>query len=849
MSLDPSDAQSWYLLGRAYMAGQKYNKAYEAYQQAVYRDGRNPTFWCSIGVLYFQINQYRDALDAYSRAIRINPYISEVWFDLGSLYESCNNQISDAIDAYARAAELDPSNTAISTRLQLLKNAQATGGAIPAAPGPQDVHPTAYANPMMPPPPPGLTGPPLMLSGGSGPRPVFRADSRGPPNELSLPLPTAPLVAGRSSPGPFRGGPPPPVVLDDNQHPSHPQLAPMDVDRPPLHRDPPSYNRESGQRGAGSQSLLLHHPIPQQQVPGEGLRGSVHPQGHPHDASFARPIRVPSTSTSPPPSHSVRPRSVVNHLSGYPDGRGPIGPGQTPVQRSPALYTREPQQVDRVEREAWDRRAPPDPREWDRERERERRGRPSGDYPPPSQQFYGGRPHSPAFTHARAQSPRPRDPSAENSPRGAHPSYTRPYWDSKAGGPPVSGVPRSPPRRASVPEGMEPPSRRYDPRFDGPEPQGRGYEREPSVDARYAGSPEAMRGRHPLPPQYVGSTSRASESPHVAPQSVSQDPAARRRRAAKEKEVEAPALPPPAEAVKKENRRRRQGNNKRVKEEPPRNEPTPYPGGPQPSFKVDYRTSKSGSNGSPEPVSSNGSGSAGRSVQPSPTNSTHLPPARDIDEDYDEGVSGLLDLASSRPSESRGYPQAPSGYRRSPPNNGGRMAATSPHSMAKHPAMMGRGSPSLSTKRPLSPGPEDHPESKRTRVGSINRRVSPPDAVRGTPTPSTRPSPIPFRQQPNHSPETRQGVDSSYPPSPALPTMLPPHPRPIGAGMSGMPLPPLNTRSPPNVDDDRMHSRSASPPRGQGKREIVLHPANSSPVAKGTPSPSSSHGSHGKNTL
>lgn len=61
---DPSDAQSWYLLGRAYMAGQKYNKAYEAYQQAVYRDGRNSTFSCSIGVLYLQIDQFRDALDA-----------------------------------------------------------------------------------------------------------------------------------------------------------------------------------------------------------------------------------------------------------------------------------------------------------------------------------------------------------------------------------------------------------------------------------------------------------------------------------------------------------------------------------------------------------------------------------------------------------------------------------------------------------------------------------------------------------------------------------------------------------------------------------------------------------------
>lgn len=62
------------------MAQQKYNEAYNAYQQAVYRDGRNPTFWCSIGVLYYQINQYPDALDAYGRAIRLNPYLPEVWY-------------------------------------------------------------------------------------------------------------------------------------------------------------------------------------------------------------------------------------------------------------------------------------------------------------------------------------------------------------------------------------------------------------------------------------------------------------------------------------------------------------------------------------------------------------------------------------------------------------------------------------------------------------------------------------------------------------------------------------------------------------------------------------------------
>lgn len=79
LEIDDTDSQTWYLLGRCLIAQKKYNEAYEAYQQAVYRDGRNPIFWCSIGVLYYQINQYHDALDAYSRAIRLNPYISEVW--------------------------------------------------------------------------------------------------------------------------------------------------------------------------------------------------------------------------------------------------------------------------------------------------------------------------------------------------------------------------------------------------------------------------------------------------------------------------------------------------------------------------------------------------------------------------------------------------------------------------------------------------------------------------------------------------------------------------------------------------------------------------------------------------
>jgi general transcriptional corepressor CYC8 len=142
LDADQADGQTWYLLGRCFMTQQKYRKAYDAYQQAIYRDGRNPTFWCSIGVLYYQINQPRDALDAYSRAIRLNPYLSEVWYDLGTLYESCS-QIEDALDAYQRAAQLDPKNSHIRERLDVLRSRQPDGmhaGRLSSVPEPR--HPT-----------------------------------------------------------------------------------------------------------------------------------------------------------------------------------------------------------------------------------------------------------------------------------------------------------------------------------------------------------------------------------------------------------------------------------------------------------------------------------------------------------------------------------------------------------------------------------------------------------------------------------------------------------------------------------------------------------------------------------
>lgn len=124
------------------MQQNNYGKAYEAYQQAVYRDGKNPAYWCSIGVLYFNINQYHDALDAYTRAVRIHPFIPEIWQNLGILYESCHDQLADATDAYQRASQLDRKNVELERRLKEVRNALRTGSEITTVPPPpQDIMP------------------------------------------------------------------------------------------------------------------------------------------------------------------------------------------------------------------------------------------------------------------------------------------------------------------------------------------------------------------------------------------------------------------------------------------------------------------------------------------------------------------------------------------------------------------------------------------------------------------------------------------------------------------------------------------------------------------------------------
>ncbi|RXW23487.1 hypothetical protein EST38_g2376 [Candolleomyces aberdarensis] len=274
------------------------------------------------------------------------------------------------------------------------------------------------------------------------------------------------------------------------------------------------------------------------------------------------------------------------------------------------------------------------------------------------------------------------------------------------------------------------------------------------------------------------------------------------------------------------------------------------------SFK--HASSYSSFKGSPEPSASS---TSARSIQPSPTNAAPRPPIRRIDEDYDEGVNALMDLAQHQyrpappPPESatpasEHAAQSPMVSPRAPQQPSPRPPPSHRNSVSSNLSHASPAAQAAQLKRPRSPGgaSDESEQSKRSRTDSSRRRSS-MSGGRMTPVHgSTRPSPIPFRTQPaSHSPEARNVPAEMYErASPPLGgVVLPPHPRPVGAGHSSvsqapMTVPPIATLSPPasppvhgDERDDR-RGRTTSPPM---RKDFGGRGMSRTPPTKHTPSP------------
>ncbi|GAA5959541.1 hypothetical protein JCM3765_002364 [Sporobolomyces pararoseus] len=649
---DPNDPFSWYLLGRAYMTTNNFGKAYEAYQQAVYRDGKNPAFWCSIGVLYYNINQFHDALDAYSRAIRIHPYLAEVWFNLGALYEACNDQMTDAIDAYQRTLQLDPSNQIVGQRLREIREHQSSNAQLSPPPPPKDISPNssswnyatntggapaALAQSGLAPEP----SPPTGINGnGTGNSPPMNHVNRfeaGPPGTAgSRPRSTDPYrrysgatpqdssrraSGGLHAPGPPPSGHPHSNVIDHSPR-THSAAG------PPPPQSSSGQHRLSGSSAAPSSSVLPQikniHDRPAQMVgPHSRANSPPSPRSRAAAAGVDSPHPVDRYSGSAPgggpypfPSHLSQ-----GHQHGIPP---PSGNHRTPNEQHG------PYEMD-----------------WERSHRaggpqhlsaNNRNGSSHGRMPPPPPRSPPGSSHSshgPPFAPPHHHQPHPYDRS-NGAP--LHPSQQQQsrghFFDGPNSAPPI-GYGYPPPNSAAAAAYQR-------------EREEEMARRRSSGSTTSSGKPSTSSGGPPLPPSTL-----QQQAPIDSPQ------------------PSAPPTPAPA-APTTTTARGRGGRGK--KEDGEKKESTPR-GGRKTKAKEEgsettpKRKSKAAKEKEEKAAAKaaavlNGVANAGRPLPPPPPPPAPAPtqsagrqtppplrqvtlPKREVDEDYDEGVDALMGLAAS----------------------------------------------------------------------------------------------------------------------------------------------------------------------------------------------------------
>ena len=764
--IDPNDPFSWYLLGRAYMTTSNFGKAYEAYQQAVYRDGKNPAFWCSIGVLYYNINQFHDALDAYSRAIRIHPYLAEVWFNLGALYEACNDQMTDAIDAYQRTLQLDPANQIVGQRLREIREHQSSNAQLSPPPPPKDISPSSsswhYAT--------NTGGAPAALAqsglapeasptivangnGGSPPmNPAHRFEAPPPNTAGSRPRSTDPyrrLSGGQDSrrvSGSMHAHPPPPPGAIDQSPRTHSAAGPSSNRLPP-----PS---------AGSSVLPQIkniHDRPAQMV-GPHSRANSPPS--PRTRGMPESIPPPQAHHDPRYSSSAQgPYPFPAHLS--------HGQSQQPPNGSPSSHrsANDPHAVYEMD---WDRshRGPPQPHP-----NAMRNGSSHGRMAPPTRSPPGSShsSHGPPFAQ---QTPHPHHlPHGYERSNGGggplHPGTSSAarghFFESHPGGPPPP-----PPAGYGYPPNSAAAAVAYQREREREEELAR---RRSSGSTTSGGKPTNGNSGPPLPPSSLQESSRPVpaqvESPQPAPPPAptgrgrggrgkkddgeKKEPAARGGRKAKAKDgVETTPKRKTKAAKEKEEKAAEKAaavlngvaNSSRPLPPPPPPAPAPAPTPPPQIHRDTPPTSR---------------------ATPQAPNA----PKREVDEDYDEGVDALMGLAASghTPTQPSAQPLPPT-PRQQPPPPPPPAPAPSTNSLAPPPPSSNH-SGSTSPAPPAIPFKQTSPNPRKRSLPSPNDKSSistnepaidgPPEAKKSKSEIPSPPQPLPPAPAPASVEEAEEG--------------------------------------------------------------------------------------------
>ena len=105
--LKPNHAKAWYNLGVNYGDLGEYQKAIDAYREAIRLQPDDAKAWSNLGVHYGDLGEYQKAIDAFREAIRLQPDLADAWNNLGAAYGDLD-QSQKEIDAYREAIRLQP---------------------------------------------------------------------------------------------------------------------------------------------------------------------------------------------------------------------------------------------------------------------------------------------------------------------------------------------------------------------------------------------------------------------------------------------------------------------------------------------------------------------------------------------------------------------------------------------------------------------------------------------------------------------------------------------------------------------------------------------------------------------
>ncbi len=97
----------YYNMGNSYYNKGEYDRAIEAYQQAIKLNPKDNMAYNNMGINYDKKGDYDRAIEAYQQAIKLNPKDDSAYYNMGNSYAK-KGEYDRAIEAYQQAIKLNP---------------------------------------------------------------------------------------------------------------------------------------------------------------------------------------------------------------------------------------------------------------------------------------------------------------------------------------------------------------------------------------------------------------------------------------------------------------------------------------------------------------------------------------------------------------------------------------------------------------------------------------------------------------------------------------------------------------------------------------------------------------------